>query len=406
MSASGGDSLAGALSRSTEIAAQTLNVERVGIWLFVDDRRAIRCFDLFERSKDAHSEGALLRGVDIPTYFAALGERRYIAADDARTHPLTRELRRHYLEPLGIASMLDVPIYEGGEVRGVVCHEHVGVPRKWSVEDQDFAATVADSIALLMEEAARSDAERRTFLLQEQAIEKERLQAFSQLATGAIHDMRNLVSVVRWAARSIVEDRQATEVIGSHAERVLAATEAIIGIIRDLESLEHDRERLPCVVDLVAEAKRCLPLLRAAVGETCHVELTNMEPTGLVLVDPSQLERVLFNLVLNARDAMPDGGPISIEIAETTVVGEDLEPGIYVVLAIRDTGSGMAPETLKRIFEPYFTTRHPGTGRGIGLTLVSAVVERYGGFVHVESELGDGSTFRVYLPRVAAVAKL
>jgi len=405
MSAAGGDALPAALRRSTEIASQTLNVERVGIWLFVDERRAIRCFHLFERSKEARSEGALLRGVDIPTYFAALQERRYIVADDARTHPLTRELRRHYLEPLGITSMLDVPIYEGGAVRGVVCHEHVGPKRTWSVEEHDFAATVADSVALLMQEAARSDAERRTFALHEHAIEIERLRGFSQLAAGAMHDVRNLVSVVRWAARGILEDRAVNADIGSNAERVLAATDSIMSVVRELESLERDRERVPCVVNLSEAVPRMLPLLRAAIGEGHRLEWTSAEPSGLVLIDPSQLERALLNLVLNAREAMPEGGTITIENGETVVDGDGCEPGVYAVVTVRDTGTGMAPEIASRAFEPYFTTRRSGTGRGMGLAVVRAVMERYGGFVHIESEVGTGTTFRVYLPRVAATSR-
>ena len=403
MSVRGGDSLASAFRDATELAAEAMSVARVGVWLFVENRRAIRCCELYEKPKGAHSEGALLYGVDLPTYFRALEERRYICADDARSHPLTRELREYYLDPLGITSMLDAPIYHGGAVVGVVCHEHIGTPRRsWTSADMDLAGSIADSLALRIEEAARRDAEERAQHLHLQALELERMKAMSQLAANAAHDIRSMVNVVRWAARSIADDTATTESVTDHAKRILSATDSVVSITRDFESMGRERERTPAVLDPVAETERLLPLLRAAVGERHSIVLREPPACGRVLIDRADLERILLNLVVNARDAMSDGGTIHIEIAESVVSDGRVPPGIYVVLVVLDEGIGMEAAMLGKIFEPFYTTKAAGNGSGLGLTIVQGTADRAGGFVHVESERGRGASFRVYLPRVAA----
>lgn len=125
-SVEGGCSLVSAFQSTTELAADTIQVERCGIRLFIEERRAIRCFDLFERSSRRHSEGAVLRAKDFPTYFGALERLRVVQADQASLAPATRELDASYLAPLGIGAMLDAPVFRNGKVVGVVCHEHVG----------------------------------------------------------------------------------------------------------------------------------------------------------------------------------------------------------------------------------------------------------------------------------------
>ena len=139
-SVEGGGSLAMALQSTTELAADTIRVERCGIWLFIEERRAIRCFDLFERSCRRHSEGAVLRATDFPSYFAALERLRVVQADEASLAPATRELEGAYLAPLGIGAMLDAPLFRNGRVVGVVCHEHVGAPRTWTPKEIDFVS--------------------------------------------------------------------------------------------------------------------------------------------------------------------------------------------------------------------------------------------------------------------------
>jgi len=401
MSSVGAASLASIFREITAVAADALGVERVGIWLFVDDRRAIRCFHLYERSKLAYSEGAVIYGVDVPTYFSALLERRDIAAEDARSHPLTCELAKPYLEPLGISSMLDAPIYRDGHVCGVVCHEHVGPRRRWSHEDRDFAASVADSIALQFAAAARADAETLARGLRHEMSELRRLRELSRVAAGAAHDFRNLLLVVSWLARDISENPSSSLEIVDRADKIRETIERAQHVAMHLGSMVCDEAARPEVVDLSVAVEGLLPLLRTAVGNRCQVELEPAGHAGYVLMDVSQLERVVMNLVINARDAMEEPGHISLRVDAVEVADGEYPPGSYARITVSDTGRGMDAATRARIFEPYFTTKAAGEGNGLGLSVVHRIVDRVGGFVHVESVPGTGSIFRVYLPRVA-----
>lgn len=146
------------LKIATETVARTISVERVSVWLLVRHGRAIRCIDLFERSGSRHSAGVELAMSDYPTYFAGLRQQRAIAAHDALRDRRTREFSESYLSPLGITSMLDAPIRVVGKMIGLICLEHVGPARRWSAEEQSFAASAADLIALSFENAKRQEA--------------------------------------------------------------------------------------------------------------------------------------------------------------------------------------------------------------------------------------------------------
>ena len=146
---------------------------------------------------------------------------------------------------------------------------------------------------------------------------------------------------------------------------------------------------------------RLRPILQAAAGDAHPIFMQATGAPGLLLMDRTQLERIVLNLVVNARDAMPDGGTITIEVGETTVDDDD-GSAVFSTIAVTDSGVGISPLVRKRIFEPFFTTKPRGSGTGLGLTVVNAVAERCGGFVHLDTEIGNGTTFRVYLPRVSA----
>ncbi|MCS7271485.1 MAG: GAF domain-containing protein, partial [Gemmataceae bacterium] len=146
-------SLLQAFQRICEIAADTLEVERVGVWLLSEDRSQLRCVNLFERSRREHSVGPALNVADFPVYFAAIRERRALPCELVQSDPRALELRDSYLVPLGITSMLDAAIFRGEEVIGVVCHEHVGPPREWPTELRDFAMSVADAVAYRLKRA-------------------------------------------------------------------------------------------------------------------------------------------------------------------------------------------------------------------------------------------------------------
>ncbi|HEY5756799.1 MAG TPA: GAF domain-containing protein, partial [Steroidobacter sp.] len=178
-----------------EIAARTLSVERVGVWILADEGRVLRCRYLLQFSSQQVFQGAVLRAQDFPSYFQALEQQRTIAADDALGATTTGELRDAYLEPLGITSLLDAPIYVGGKVAGVVCHEHIGAPRTWTEAESDFAAAVADTIARVYIEYEHRHVETALESYQRHLMELHRMEALGRMAAGVAHDFRGIVSI-------------------------------------------------------------------------------------------------------------------------------------------------------------------------------------------------------------------
>ncbi len=399
----GGASLRAAFRESTRLTAKTLDVDRVSIWLFVDERRAIRCFELYERASDEHSEGASIRREDFPRYFAALEERRIIAAADARADDATSELTELYLIPLDIASMLDAPIYRGGEVIGVVCHEKIATQRAWTQEDADFASSVADAIALQFEGAARKDAEDALHAHEVYVTELQKMEALGRVCAGVAHDFRNLLTVVLGHAGLIENDSATSPAVRAEVERIRLAAERGVALTRELSSFGRDEDRTgrPAIVHLRDVVENFAEILRGAVGRMHPIVIAHAGGDGRVLVSPAQVERVLLNLALNARDAMPAGGTITIRTYEKKVADGGEHPGPYVVLDVVDTGAGMDETTRARVFEPFFTTKPEGRGTGLGLSIVYRIVDHTGGFMHVESAPGQGTTMSMYLPRVA-----
>jgi signal transduction histidine kinase len=397
-----GVTLAGAFRSASEIAADALDVDRVGIWLFDDEHRALRCESLFERSTNTHSAGAMLRVADFPDYCRALEERRDIPASTARTNELTHELGASYLEPLGIVALLDAPIFRAGQVVGVVCHEHTAL-RQWTDEERDFAAAVADAAARLLDEDALIDAEARLHAQDSYFSEARKMEALGRLAAGVAHDFRNLLSVVVGYADEI--RRASTTSRISHASsEILETAERCAVLVKDLLAFGREEPSAPRVLDIAEVVESMANVLRTAVSSTHPIELRCQRPIGRVLVDRSSFERVLLNLVLNARDAMPRGGVIGIDVREEQIADGWRDPGVYVCLEVSDAGTGMDAATRDRLFEPFFTTKPSGKGSGIGLAVVYRVVERCGGFVQVDTALGHGTRMRIYLPRVAAAS--
>jgi signal transduction histidine kinase len=378
--------LADALRHITATAAATLGVARAGVWLLVDDRRALRCVDLFENG--GHSSGCTLVAADFPNYFAALEAARAVPAADARADPSTSELAPGYLEPLGITALLDAPIFLEGRVAGVVCHEAVGAPRQWTAEETDFVAGVADLIALRLKIAENADLRATLRALDAQQAETRKLEALGRLAAGVAHDFKNLLTVAAGAADLLARKPGlppgGRELLG----QVTDACERGGQLADELAHLGRSAGR-PRVVGAADVVRGLLPLLTAAAGPD-HPLTADLKPdAGKLFLDPAQLERALVNLVVNARDASPPGGPIAVRVAADNG---------GAVIAVADRGSGMTAEVRDRAFDPYFTTK--GKGTGLGLAVVRQVAERAGGRVSVESDVGRGSEFRLHLPRV------
>ena len=300
--------------RVTETAADILNVERVGVWLLVDERRALRCVDLFERSKATHSAGITVQICEFPEYFAALERRKTVPAEVALTDSRTRELADAYLTPLGITSMLDATIFVGGEVVGVVCHEHIGAPREWTTEQRDFAGSMADVLALKIRAA---EVEELRVALRTQAMqlaESRRVGSLAEMAAGVAHDFNTILTVMLGGAELIEEHPACPAEVATFVRQITAAGQRGVALAKELMGFARPGPRASMVVRPAEVLTSQLEVLQAAAGERHPVHLEVRSAAGRVLIDPNQLERVVLNLVVNAGDAMPAGGPIGVVV--------------------------------------------------------------------------------------------
>ncbi len=242
--------------------------------------------------------------------------------------------------------------------------------------------------------------------LEEQLRQAQRIEAVGRLAGGVAHDFNNLLTAILGYSDIVLEQLPGGDRLRHYVGEIKKAGERAASLTRQLLAFSRQQVLAPLVLDLNAVVADMEKMLRRLIGEDIELVTVLAHDLARVKADPSQLEQVIMNLAVNARDAMPEGGRLSLATANFLVdetyaqrhVG--LKPGPYVTLTVTDTGCGMDAETLSRIFEPFFTTKEKGKGTGLGLSTVYGVVKQSGGYIEVESEPGRGTAFRVYLPQV------
>jgi PAS domain S-box-containing protein len=241
-------------------------------------------------------------------------------------------------------------------------------------------------------------------LMEMQSQQARRMEAVGRLAGGIAHDFNNLLTIIK-GYTELARRRAETPELRTDIERIEDASERAAALVRQLLAFSRKQVLQPKNLDLNGVVGGLEQLLRRLLGE--HVQLqTNLDAKlGTIKADPSQVEQVLMNLVVNARDAMPEGGRLIIETSNAELDQKyasehvSVKPGPYVMLAVSDTGVGMSAETVAHIFEPFFTTKGTSRGTGLGLATTYGIVKQSGGYIWVYSEPGQGTTFKVYLPR-------
>lgn len=519
--------LDGVLECITSSMAETLEVSRVGMWLYNDDRSLLICATMTDRDRGQRSSGAALEAARYPHYFKALTEGDIVDADDAVHDPRTAEFSEDYLKPLGISSMMDATISVGGEVRGVLCCEHVGEPRHWAADEESFSVAMGGQVAMAIEAAQRCEAEQQlreaqdnlqravqagkvglwdwdleadqlrlsaealqqlgydkgdvipspfdvwasrihpddrdravecmrkymqegvgsyhqeyrvaaadgTYrwilcqgeaernaegkvvrlrgsrvditeqkLLEEQFIQAQKMETVGRLAGGVAHDFNNLLTVILGYCQLTLDEMEQSHPLYGNLVEVYRAAQRASDLTRQLLAFSRRQILQPEIISpnkIVLDMEK---MLRRLIGEDISLQVELDEKVGDIRADPGQMTQVVMNLVVNARDAMPGGGTLTIRTSGAkldnnfNVSGGFLPPGEYACIAVSDTGTGMSKEVQAKIFEPFFTTKELGKGTGLGLSMVDGIVKQSGGALSVESTPGEGSTFRVFVP--------
>jgi two-component system, cell cycle sensor histidine kinase and response regulator CckA len=235
----------------------------------------------------------------------------------------------------------------------------------------------------------------------------QRMEAVGRLAGGIAHDFNNLLTVILGFSEFLIEQLPPDEAPHRDASEIRTAAQRATRLTKQLLAFSRQQVLERRVIDLVGAIGELQPMIDRLIGEDVRFSFNHAEPPQLVLIDPGQFEQVVMNLVINARDAMPSGGRLTLFLDRSWIhsaQAEELEvaPGEYVMLGVTDTGEGIDPGTLEHIFEPFFTTKAPGRGTGLGLSTVFGIVHQSGGAIDVNSVVNQGTTFRVYFPLSAA----
>ncbi len=242
--------------------------------------------------------------------------------------------------------------------------------------------------------------------LEAQLLQAQKMEAIGKLAGGVAHDFNNLLTAIIGYSDLLLSDSAVTHSMRQDLQAIKKVGEKASGLVRQLLAFSRRQVMQPRIMNLNTAIRDMGKMLQRLVGENTEV-VTVLDPDlGYTRADPVQIEQVLLNLAVNSRDAMPSGGKLFIETANVDLkesppaAGLAVLPGKYIMLTLRDTGSGMDQETIAHAFEPFFSTKDAGRGSGLGLSTVYGIVSQSGGTISVESETGQGTTFRMYLPRV------
>ena len=259
-----------------------------------------------------------------------------------------------------------------------------------------------------VETVSRDITQRRN--LEEQLRHSQKLEAIGKLTAGVAHDFNNLLTIINGYAALALQEALPGSRTFQKLDQIRKAGDQAAGLTNQLLAFSRKQVMQPRTLNLGFLLDELQPLIQRLTGSAIEVSVSAEAGLGDVKIDPTQAQQVILNLAVNARDAMPDGGTLRFELANSTAqdVGSHvpgLRPGAYVSLTVADNGCGMTPETRQRIFEPFFTTKDLGRGTGLGLATVHGIVEQSSGHIFLASEAGVGTTFTILLPRSLEVAE-
>jgi PAS domain S-box-containing protein len=403
---------------AAEILGSTLSVSRAGYGII--DRAA----ETITIARDWNASGTtslagVLRFREYGSYIEDLKRGELVAIADARLDPRTAD-RAEALEAIHARAVLNMPLIDHSDVVALL-YLNDRRAREWIPEDLAFVRDVADrtqaaierrqaeiSLAKLAESLERQveDRTRESEAAQEQLRQAQKMEAVGQLTGGLAHDFNNLLTGISGSLELIqlrIRQGRSAE-LDKYVEMAQGATKRAAALTHRLLAFSRRQTLDPKPTNINRLIANMDEFLRRSVGPAIDIEIVGAASLWTTLIDPNQLENALLNLCINARDAMPDGGRITVETANKWFdeIGgrqHDLAPGQYVSLCVTDTGTGMSAETIERAFDPFFTTKPLGEGTGLGLSMIYGFARQSGGQVRIYSELGQGTTICLYFPR-------
>ena len=329
--------------------------------------------------------------------------KRPLASEEAQTDPRLTAMH-DLLCRRGTVSLLLLPLVVEEETVGSLGME-AGEPRVFTAEEVDLARRVAEQVSGVVARARLQEEHRR---MEEQFYESQKMEAVGRLAGGIAHDFNNVLTVIELGIRLMEKGLYTEDPLWAHLQAIKDAAGRATGLTRQLLAFGRSDPVDPQVLNLNQVLDGLEKMLRRLIGEDIELTMRLASDLWPSEIDPTRMEQVVINLAVNARDALPEGGRLTIETANV-VLDEafadhhlGVQAGEYVMLTVSDNGTGMDDEVKRHIFEPFFTTKERGRGSGLGLTTVFGIVKQSRGYVGVHSEVDHGAVFEVYLPRVAA----
>jgi PAS domain S-box-containing protein len=399
-------SLEDAVPKIMQAVGQNLEWD-CGIYWRVDKAASVlRCLDQWQAAGlDAGSflEEAWERTFNpdegLPGRIWASGKAAWVV-DVAQDQNFPRQRRAR---DAGFHGAFGFPLRVGGDIEGVV----ELYSRQVRVPDEELLKMMEDIGLKLEQFGDRTRAQEALQQTEAQLRQSQKMEAVGRLAGGVAHDFNNLLTVIRGYSELLLARLAPDDSVRKELIEVKKAADRASGLTRQLLAFSRRQFIAPKVIDLNALIANMDSMLRRLLGEDIVELCTELNPQlGLIRADAGQIEQVIMNLAVNARDAMPKGGRLTIETRNVTIgkptrqTPAGVKPGAYVLLAVRDTGHGMDEETQSHLFEPFFTTKEKGKGTGLGLSTVYGIVKQSGGSIVVESQKEEGATFKIYFPLV------
>jgi PAS domain S-box-containing protein len=341
---------------------------------------------------------------------AVVWDRKTVLIDgrDLLQHLMPGSAKQHagqLVEMLGMTRLVGAPLIVEDRVIGVLTVHSTDLVESDIPAVTAFAhqlAAVWRKAQLIQDLESSLDELKQT---QAQLIQAQKMEAIGRLAGGVAHDFNNLLTVIQVSTQLLMQDLRPEDPLWDRAQQIREAGERASSLTRQLLRFSRREITEPQVISLGTIVSNLSHMLHRIIGEDIELVVALADDPWLVKVDPAQMEQVIVNLAVNARDAMPQGGTLSLQTTSMTLDQSSVAhllgagPGEYVMLAVSDTGMGMDDEVKARIFEPFFTTKDQGQGTGLGLSTVYGIIRQNGGHIWVDSEPGQGTVFEIYLPR-------